>query len=83
MWERVVEPYRPQMAIWRMTFECLLPKATNTHSEYVIRNAFPLQERLHERPLMFVIHTVSVLFIYCCKCVDNNWVLKTASVRLG
>ena len=25
------------------------PKATNTHSEYVILIAFPLQQRLHER----------------------------------
>ena len=26
-----------------------IPKATNTHSEYVIFNAFPLQHWLHKR----------------------------------
>jgi len=31
---------------------CWLPKATDTHSEYVILIAFPLQEWLHERALM-------------------------------
>ena len=28
---------------------CLLDKATNTHSEYIILNAFPLQQWLQER----------------------------------
>jgi len=37
------------MAIWRMRIACWVPKATNTHSEYVIRIAFPLQQWLHER----------------------------------
>jgi len=30
-----VERDRPQMAIWRMSFACWLPKATNSHSDYV------------------------------------------------
>ena len=37
------------MPIWRMRIACLIPKATNTHSEYVILIAFPLQQWLHER----------------------------------
>jgi hypothetical protein len=32
-----------------MPLECLIPKATNTHSEYVIIIAFPLQQWLRER----------------------------------
>jgi hypothetical protein len=28
---------------------CWIPNATNTHSEYVIHIAFPLQQWLHER----------------------------------
>jgi len=40
------------MAIWRMRIATWIPKATNTHSEYVIRIAFPLQQWLHERPSM-------------------------------
>jgi hypothetical protein len=44
-----VEPDRPQMTIWRMRIACWMPKATVTHSEYVIRIAFQLQQRLNER----------------------------------
>ena len=40
---------RPQMTVWHMRIACWIPKATNTHSEYVIIIAFPLQQRLHER----------------------------------
>jgi hypothetical protein len=35
-WQYIVQPDRPQMAIWRMRFACRIPKATDTHSEYVI-----------------------------------------------
>ena len=34
------------MTIWSMRIS---PKATNTHSEYVIIIAFPLKQLLHER----------------------------------
>jgi len=42
MWKNTVEQGRPQMAIWRMHIACWIPKATNTHLEYVIFIAFPL-----------------------------------------
>jgi hypothetical protein len=42
VWENV-ETGRPRMTIWRIA--CWIPKATNTHSEYVILIAFPLQQR--------------------------------------
>jgi hypothetical protein len=48
MWINIVEPYRPQMTIWRMRIACWIPKATNTCSEYAILIAFPLQKWLHE-----------------------------------
>jgi hypothetical protein len=37
-----------KMAIWHMRILCLITKATNTQSEYVILIAFPLQELLRE-----------------------------------
>jgi len=37
------------MTIWRMRIACWITKATNTHSEYVILIAFPVQQRMHER----------------------------------
>jgi hypothetical protein len=36
MWKSIVEQGRAQMTIWRMRISCRAPKATNTHSEYVI-----------------------------------------------
>ena len=44
-----VDRGRPQMAIGRMRIACWIPKATNTHSEYVIHYAFPLQQWLYKR----------------------------------
>ena len=48
MLKNVVEPGRSHMTIWRMDTACWIPNVTNTHSEYVILIAFPLQQWLHE-----------------------------------
>jgi len=42
------------MAFW-------IPKATNTHSEHVIVNAFPLQQWLHERASVLLYTNVGCL----------------------
>jgi hypothetical protein len=52
MWENMVKPGRPQMTIWRSRIACWIPKATDTHSEYVKLTAFPQQQWLHERASM-------------------------------
>ena len=51
-----VEPERPQETIWCLRIACWIPKATNTHSEYVILIAFPLQQWLQKTRLnvMFI-----------------------------
>jgi hypothetical protein len=49
MWKNVAERGRPQMTICRTRNECYIPKATNTHSKYVMLIAFPIQQWLHER----------------------------------
>ena len=60
MWRNVVQPDRPQ--IWRTRVTCYIPKATNTHREYVTLIVFPLQPGSYERP--------SVLRYMCvCVCV--------------
>jgi hypothetical protein len=51
MWKNNVERGWPQI-IWRMRIACWMPKATDTHSEYVILIAFPLQQWMHERVSM-------------------------------
>ena len=44
-----VEPGKPQIKIRRMRIACWIPKATNTHSDYVILIAFSVQQRLQDR----------------------------------
>jgi hypothetical protein len=48
MWKNVVEGGSPQMAIWCMCAACWIPKATNTHSEYVMLIVLPIQQWSHE-----------------------------------
>jgi len=35
MWKNILERGRPQMTIWRMRIACWIPKATNTHNQFV------------------------------------------------
>jgi hypothetical protein len=46
--EKIVDPDRPQTTVWLIWVACWIPKARNTHSEHVIINALPLQQRLHK-----------------------------------
>jgi len=52
MWKNIVERGWQQTTIWRMRIAYWIPKATNTHSEYVILIAFPLQQWLQDRTAM-------------------------------
>jgi len=60
MWINKVQPERPQMTIWRMRIAYCITKATNTHSEYVIVNAFPLQNGCTNAPQCYVIRSCLV-----------------------
>ena len=46
--KNIVQPDRPQMTIRCMHISCCITKATNTHSQYVMLIAFPLQQWLGE-----------------------------------
>ena len=50
------------MTIWRMRIVCWIPKAKNTHSEYVILTDCPLQQWLQERASLLRYSTLPVLF---------------------
>jgi hypothetical protein len=52
MCKNSVDLDRPQMTICRTCIACWIPKATITHSAYVILIAFLLQQWLHECVLM-------------------------------
>ena len=71
MWKHNVEQGRPQMTIRRMLFAFWIPKATNTHSQFVIHIAFPLQQWFHESVsvvrYMYAIYVC--VYIYKCVCV--------------
>jgi len=44
MWKTTVQPDRPQMTTRPMHIACWIPKATKTHSEYVVIIVFPQQQ---------------------------------------
>jgi hypothetical protein len=51
-WKNIVRPDTPHMTIWCIHITYYVPKATNTHSEYVILISFSRQQLLHERASM-------------------------------
>ena len=52
MWNNTVESGRPQVTVWRMRVAGWIHKATNTHSDYRLHIAFPLQQWLYELAYM-------------------------------
>jgi len=70
MWKNIVEPDRSQMTIWRMRIACWIPKATNTHSDYIINICCICTVTIVARAVLiamlyvhcYVICTLSVLF---------------------
>jgi hypothetical protein len=48
---------------WRMRIASWVSKRTNTHSEYVILTAFPLQRWLHERTSLLRYTYIARLFM--------------------
>jgi hypothetical protein len=61
-WKNMVEPDRPQTTLWRMRIACWIPKAINTHSEYVIRIAFHRNHSYTKAPHRYDIHTLPDLY---------------------
>jgi hypothetical protein len=72
MWKNIVEPGRPQMTIWRMRIRCCMSKSTNTHSEYVILNAFHCNNDCTNTPPCCVV-------VQCLSCSFHNVVLYSTS----
>ena len=51
----------------QLYFSCWIPKAANTHSEYVIRIAFPLQQWLHEGASLFYKSIICLILTFIDK----------------
>jgi hypothetical protein len=62
MWKNILEPGRPQMTIWRMPFACWIPKATNTHTVYVVLCFSNCNNGYTNAFLCYVTPTLPVLF---------------------
>ena len=79
MWENAVERDRPQMdnIIWRMRIASWIPKATNTHSQYVIFIASPLQQWLYFRVSMlrftYIVCLVKATSSADCRNLKKEW----------
>jgi len=70
MWKNIVERARPQMKIWCMRNACWITKATNTLSEYLILNAFPLQQWLREHTSILRLYILQ--YIACLVAPDGG-----------
>ena len=85
LWRNTVDPGRPQMIIWRMRTASWIPKATNTHSEYLMLTAFPLQQWLHKRASMLRYTYISCLvslqginwLVFITELEGVYWVVRT------
>jgi hypothetical protein len=77
---------RAQMTIWRMSAACLITKATDKHSEYVILIALPLLQWLYEHNsvLRLYVQCMSCLFfmVICCSLNVILAVLKNCHLEL-
>jgi hypothetical protein len=72
MWKNIVQQGRAQMTIWRTP--------TNTHSEYVILIAFPLQQWLQERAsLLRYTYIARLVCLWGCYVLPENQ--KDSSVK--
>jgi len=78
MWQNIVERGWPQPTIWHMRIAWWITKAINTHSQYVILIAFPLQQWLHERAAMLR-YTYSV-YLATRKALTIAFVMVTVCV---
>jgi hypothetical protein len=64
MGKNVVQQGRSQMTVWHMLVACWIPKATNTHSDFIIFIAFYSNNGCTNAPQFYVICTLLVLLLY-------------------
>jgi hypothetical protein len=61
MWKNL-QSDQPQMTMWRMRIGCWIPTVRNTHSEYVMITASPMQQHLQKTRFNVT------LYIHCLSC---------------
>ena len=81
VWKSTVQPGRPQMTAWHKCITWWIRKSKNTHSEYVIPIALPLQQWLHKRVSMLRYTYTACLVIckntvlLCVNVYDTSWIM--------
>jgi hypothetical protein len=81
MCKNIVDPDRRKMTIWRMRIACWVTRAINTHSEYVIFIAFPLQQWLHERASMLRYTSIGCIYHNSCWTTRSDmWQCMTSNL---
>ena len=71
MWKNITEQDRPQMTIWRMRTAYRIPKATNTHSEFVVLTTFPLQTMVAKTRLNVTFKRTLPVLVYLISTVSE------------
>ena len=66
MWKNIIERGKPQKTIWSMRSARWIPKATNTHSEYVILIAFSTATMVAWMRLNIT------LYVNCLSCLQSG-----------
>jgi len=77
VWKNIAEWSRTQITIWCIRIACWISKARkHTHTGCLIFTAFPLQQRMHERPSMLHFTCiVCLVFFYIHGSVHRDFVL--------
>jgi hypothetical protein len=60
------------MTIWCMRIACWIPNGKNTHSEYEIIIAFPIQQWLSKRASILGYTCIAFLYLRYA-CITNLW----------
>ena len=74
--KNIVQWDRPQMTTWHMHIACWIPKATNTHSEYVLLIVFQLQQWFHKHASMLNYMYIGHLVDLCPLFQEYNYGVK-------
>jgi hypothetical protein len=62
MWNNIVERDKSQMTIWHIHIASWIPKATDTHSEYLILIGFSIVTMVTKTRLVVTLH----VYFLCC-----------------
>jgi len=82
MLKKYSQPERLQMKKWRTCFAWWIPKATNTHSEYVVFIAFPMGQWFHKCITMLRLRNNSFLVTFQYNFLGTLSVIKLKVQRV-